>query len=60
METWRPPYDPYTEVRLAFASDDYLSRYEYWEADGLMPSARIDTDGERRAVLYRKVAGLMH
>lgn len=60
MATWRPLYDPYTLLNLVFASDGYLSRYDNPEADALIASAAMETDGEQRAALYRELATLMH
>lgn len=60
MATWRPLYDPYTLLSLVFASEGYLSRYDNPEADKLIASASTETDPEKRAALYQKLAAVMH
>ena len=59
MATWSPLYDPHTLLSLVWASDGVLSRYSNEEVDRLIADAAGESDRERRAALYRELAGVM-
>lgn len=60
MATWSPLYDPHTLVSLVWASDGVLSRYSNDDVDRLIAEAAEESDPDRRAELYRELAGVMH
>jgi peptide/nickel transport system substrate-binding protein len=59
MATWSPLYDPHTLLSLVWASEGVLSRYSNEDVDRLIAEAAEESDRERRAELYRELAGVM-
>lgn len=60
MATWSPLYDLHTLIDLVFSGDGYLSRYHNPEVTALIELAGSETDADKRAAIYRKLAGVMH
>lgn len=60
MATWSPLYDPHTLLSLVWASDGVLSRYSNEDVDRLIAEAAVEPDPDRRAELYKEIAGIMH